>query len=72
MSLWTRAEVAYRRGDKQRAVEPIEQALAEAREIGSIWLEREVLEALIERLHQLGRSDDAAQRQRELDALRSA
>jgi tetratricopeptide (TPR) repeat protein len=69
MSLWTRAEIAHKRGDRIGAVELIEQALAEAREIGSVWIQREVLEALIARLREYGCAENADRRQGELDAL---
>lgn len=69
MSLWTRAEIAHKRGDRIGAVELIEQALAEAREIGSVWIQREVLEALIARLREYGCAEDADRRQGELDVL---
>lgn len=71
MSQWTIAEIALKRGDIERALRLMEASLAEAREIGSRSLQRELIEALLQRLNELGRADDAARWQRELATLAS-
>lgn len=71
MSLWARAEIAHKRGDRAGATGFMEQTLHEAREIGSVWLQRDMLAAMIARLREYGHDDAANQRQAELDALHS-
>lgn len=66
MSQWTIAEIALKRGDVERALALMEASLAEAREIGSRSLQRELTEALVQQLDRLGRAEDAARRRLEL------
>lgn len=69
LSLSTSAEIAARRGDIASAIERLEAARREAREIGSLPLQRAFLELLVERLRQGGRSEDAERHAHELAAL---
>lgn len=65
LSQWTIAEIALKRGEVERALALMEASLAEARAIGSRSLQRELMEALVRCLEQLGRSDDAERWRRE-------
>ena len=69
MSQWTIAEIALKRGEPARAIDLMEQAVAEARAIGSLSLQRELAGALVLRLEQLGRLDDAERWRREQASL---
>ncbi len=69
MSQWTIAEVALKRGDVARAIDLKEQSVAEAREIGSLSLQRELVDALALRLEQVGRVDEAEWWRRERAGL---
>jgi len=57
--------LAYKRGEPALAIELMDQALSEARSIGSIWLQLELLDALVQRLDQLGHADEAGRRRAE-------
>lgn len=69
LTMRTSAEIALLRGDRFLAIERLEAALREASEIGSRALQRGFLESLVAQLRAAGRLDEAARRQRELDAL---
>lgn len=69
LSLSTSAEIAFRQGDLSGAIDRIEAASREAREIGSLPLQRAFLETLIERLKQDGRTGDVERCSQDLAAL---
>lgn len=60
LSLSTSADLAFRQDDVAGGLERLGQAHREAREIGSLALERAFREALAVRLRQAGRHDEAA------------
>jgi tetratricopeptide (TPR) repeat protein len=72
MSLWTQSEVALLRGDQGSAIEILERALAEAREIGSVSLQVELLNTLVARLEAAGRADLAAAQRERIAQLQAA
>ena len=69
MSQWTIAEIALKRSDVARGIDLMERSLAEARVIGSLSLQRELTDALVLRLEQLGRADEAERWRRERASL---
>jgi tetratricopeptide (TPR) repeat protein len=72
LSLSLSADIARRRGDVEAGLARLAQAYGEAREIGSLPLQRAFLEQWVERLDQAGRADEAAARRAELAILRRA
>lgn len=72
MSQWTIAEIALKRGDEARGIDLMQRSLDEAREIGSLSLQRELMGALALRLEQLGRADQAEHWRRERANLPSS
>jgi DNA-binding SARP family transcriptional activator len=71
LSLSTRAELAFRAGDLAAGLTALRTAHAEAREIGSLPLQRAFAQMLAQRLAGAGAHDEAATWRAELDRLRS-
>ncbi|CAG1005149.1 hypothetical protein BURK1_03176 [Burkholderiales bacterium] len=71
LTLSTRAELAWRAGDAERAIADLEAAVREAREIGSLPLQRGFIDALVGWLRECGDAAAAARWQFERDALPS-
>lgn len=71
LTLFTLAELAWRRSDSERALGLLEDAVREAREIGSVQLLRGFLGELVTRCRERGDDARASRWQQELDALTS-
>lgn len=71
LSLSTRAELAFRAGDLAAGLTALRQAYVEAREIGSLPLQRAFAQMLAERVAGAGLHDEAATWRAELDRLRT-
>ncbi|MBE7416550.1 MAG: AAA family ATPase [Ideonella sp.] len=69
LSLATRADMAFRAGDVAAGAAALEQAYAEAREIGSLPLQRAFAQRLVERLGAAGAAERAAAWQTQLARL---
>lgn len=71
LTLSTRAELAWRAGDAEHAIADLEAAVREAREIGSLPLQRGFIDAMVAWLRERGDAAAAARWQHERDALPS-